>query len=107
MQAWRSMHRTDNSTANGDSFLINATGIYSVSICHLLGESATIEIHVGTLDNSLDTAQTRVSVQNGATAAIGASWTGLITAGQAVWTYLNSTPTSNVFRNQITISRVA
>lgn len=96
-----------NSASAGDSFTINTTGIYSVN-CIVFTTGSTVydsEIRIGsTVDNVNGDAKTRATWTGGYSHGI--AWTGPITAGDKVFVYKSSAPTSNTYLNQITIARV-
>ena len=97
-----------NSATAGDSFKINTSGIYSVSIDTSCGTSTyVIDIKVGSaIDNVTGNANTRANDQIAANYSGCASWTGYIAENNLIWTYCSGVPASQ-FYNQITIVRVS
>jgi hypothetical protein len=97
-----------NSAANGDSFLINTSGVYSVSWTNVPTTIGVIsEIRTGILDNGQGDANTRSADQQTATAYTGQlSWTGYVTAGNSIWAMSNGAITTAVNYTQITIVKV-
>lgn len=100
-----------NSAANGDSFLINTPGAYSVSVSTQPSASNTgVEIRIGsTVDNTNNDSNTRAAVQTYSTNGnCIINWAGFIEAGQLVWVYVGGTsPAGSVVRNQISIVKAA
>lgn len=95
------------SAANGDSFLINTSGIYIISASLEQANGSSIaEIRVGSaIDNSFGDAKTRSVGQSFASGArFPLAWAGYIAAGQYVWTFSDSPLTANSFNNQFTIA---
>jgi hypothetical protein len=99
-----------NSAANGDGFLANTSGIYSVSVSvEDTTTSQNLEIRVGaSLDNNEADAKTR---QTGANiASLGytnLTWIGYVPAGNYIWVVASNAPTGSVYRNQISVAKVA
>lgn len=106
-----------NSATNGDSFVVNTTGIYTITYSFYgvlptdiitLDMSSVFagnfEINVGAaIGNTLNTATTRaVSQQQQGTI----TWTGPITATNLIWILASTDLTSDQYRNQITIVRL-
>lgn len=99
-----------NSANNGDGFLCNSSGIYSVNVSiENTTSSANIEIRVGaSIDNNQGDASSRQSSAD--IAALGyasISWTGYVPAGNYIWFSTTVAPTGSVYRNQISIAKVA
>jgi len=97
-----------NSVTNGDSFLINTSGIYSVSYSSEVGSTGTIEIRIGsTVDNLSNDSNTRALSSNVSPPAyMTIGWIGYVDAGKNIWILSGSAPAGSAFRNQITIARV-
>lgn len=98
-----------NSATDGDSFLINTSGIYSISAYHVLAASGrTVGIYVGTLSNTTEGAQIRAQTQaDNNNFNHNTSWTGYLSASTQVWVSTNSALYNDANLNQITIARVA
>ena len=98
-----------NSAANGDSFTINTSGIYSITANMIISDAnAVMVIKAGTLANGTSStdACTRTQAYAGNT-GITSSWTGYIAATKSVWVATNSTIYNDATYSNIYIARVA
>ena len=101
------------SAGNGDSFLINTSGIYSISnVCHhesggSIGciNVASFPVAPSTIDSS--TRGYFMTPVIGGVRIGTLSWTGYIAAGQSVFASLFDNPSGSSDDNQITVARVA
>jgi len=97
-----------NSATNGDSFVVNVAGIYSVSVTGISSSACFYEIRVGSIDNTTGDNKTRTQYQSQAGESSSFSWMGYISAGSAIWVYSGAAPLGlNVNSNQISINRVS
>lgn len=98
-----------NSATNGDSFLINTSGIYSLSFTAGLGTAnTTIDLRVGSaIDNANLNSNSRASVRSsfGGADPVSVAWTGYIAAGQVAWVFA-SNDLAGASYTAITVARV-
>ncbi len=99
-----------NSATNGDSFLINTSGIYCVTVnAGVAAAYPYIEIHSGaTIDNSTLSAYVCATKRSWITSGSDSdsiSWTGYIPSGDSVW-ILNTQSSGGADYNTIEICRV-
>jgi hypothetical protein len=99
-----------NSAANGDSFKINTSGIYSVDVSAYTNSSDadyTLQIRVGSsVNNSASDGDTRATASILFGYASSCSWVGYISKDYFIYTHQSTAPTANTNLNQITIARV-
>lgn len=99
-----------NSATNGDGFQTKASGIYSVSVSvEDTSTSQDLEIRTGAaIDNNLADANTRQSSANVSTLGYQSlTWIGYVPAGHYIWLAASNAPTGSVYRNQISIAKIA
>lgn len=98
-----------SSATNGDSFLINTSGIYSLSFTAGLGTvNTTIDLQVGSaIDNASLNSNSRASVRSSFNGGdpVSVAWTGYIAAGQVVWVYAANDLAGAAY-TAITVARV-
>ena len=87
------------SVVNGDSFLVNTSGIYSISIGLRSNALSNVSIMIGTVLNYRT--DTRGYIET--TSYVCDSFTGHINAGQSVYIYMSLGTLANDITNQITI----
>jgi microcystin-dependent protein len=95
------------SIINGDAFLINKSGIYSIAVAGNSASNTYIQINVGTPQNVFNTADSRTTGYSGSAEYLSAAWTGFIQAGQSVY-IMNPNGTSLALPelNTLTIAKV-
>ena len=93
-----------NSATNGDGFLVNVSGVYSVSLIGRQSVDATYQIRIGAIDNLANDAKTRSSYV--ILAGVGAiTWTGYVPSGSYVFIFNNNTIDNSIpVLNQITVT---
>lgn len=98
-----------NSAANGDSFKINTSGIYSVDVSAYTNSDTgySLQIRVGSsVNNSISDGDTRATTSVLFGYASSCSWVGYISKDYFIYTHKSTAPTANTNLNQITIARV-
>lgn len=99
-----------NSSTNGDSWLVNSGGIYTISLCwEPTSINQLCELKVAaSLNNNVNTNDAAIMMSSFSGSSIGAlSWTGYIGAGKLIF-FTNSSTTSTVQRrNHVTIAKIA
>jgi len=101
-----------NSATLGDSFLINTSGVYSISLVawyNVVPQVKFIEIHVDTSINNDNSGVETMSASYVPATGYGGgiSWVGYIQAGKRIWGYCSGANLAGAYLNQITICRVS
>ena len=97
-----------NSATAGDSFTVNKSGIYSVSVFDVPRAGLNyVVIKVGALTNGLGGTTKRMSnIASGADFDTPVSWTGYVAAGESIWTAVSTTSYPDADAATITITRL-
>lgn len=99
----------NNSATAGDSFIINTSGIYSISATAYTssGASYELEIRVGnSVDNTACDSNCRAHFSAVSGYVSFCTWTGYVAAGNRIWIYKNTAPTADANVNQVTVTRI-
>lgn len=98
------------SGANEGAYLINDSGVYSVSITIGSAAAFTAAIKSGTaVDNTLADATQRAAESEAdiGGGVLSVHWVGFLQEGDLVWVHNSAAPSAGVDDNQITIAQVA